>query len=308
MLVGVIMASELVTADPSEMLGFYVAVRDGQFADLEIVASAAISWAQSIKAAAAVIYPQETIRVSLIAAEPGSSRWLARIEQSNVNKLAEEAKTKWQKVPAIIQFTIGLAVAWPTTIVPAIDYYGQQIWEVARALGLDDQEIADATVKADTARSNPSVEAPQKQVFKTLQRDPNITGVASGIPIGKGWKPPLIPASQFAEADGLFSNPEPEPFERTLPLTLDVFLVTPQLVKEPKTWRFRQEGLPPFGAVMRDKVFLAALDRNEIRESMRTNIPMKIKIEVRQRLIDGEWTDVQRTRAVVEVISPKVRQ
>jgi len=301
------MASTLVVADPADTLGFYVGVQEGEFADLEVVAAAAISWAQSIKAAATALYPEETIRVSLIAAEPGSSRWLAKVEQSAPNKLVEEGKRRWKRVPAIFQLTLGLAVAWPTTLKPTIEYYRDEITAAAKALGLSSADVEKAKQDADKARATPQVEASQKQVFRTLQRDPKITGVASGIPRGSGWRPPLIPSSQFAEADGLFLAEEQSPHERVLPLTLDVLLVSPQLENAPKTWRFRQEGLPPFGAVMRDKAFLAALDRDAVRESMRTKIPMTIRLEVKQRLVNGEWKDVPRTRSVVQVIAPKVR-
>lgn len=300
------MATQLVVADPTDTLGFYVGVREGEFADLEVVAAAAISWVQSVKAAAMLLCPEETIRVSLIAAEPGSSRWLAKIERSTSNQIAENAKQKWQRLPAIVQMTIGLAIAWPITIVPTYNFYRDQIAAAAKALGLTGDQVEKATKKADKIRAAPSVENPQKQTFRTLQRDPKITGVASGIPIGSAWKPPLIPASQFAEADGFFQISEAAPHERILPLKLDVLLVSPRLENAAKTWRFRQEGLPAFGAVMRDKTFLAALDRNEVRESMRTKIPMTIMIEVKQRMINGEWKDVPRTRSVVRVIAPKV--
>ena len=300
------MAVQLVDADPRDTLGFYVGVLDGEFADLEIVASAAISWAQSVKAAVSLACPDEIVRVSLVAAEPGSSRWLAKVERSAPNKFAEKAKEKWSKVPAIVQLTVGLAIAWPVTIVPTVSYYSEQIKSAAAALGLTESEVEKAKTEADIIRADPSVEAPQRQVYRTLQRDPKITGAGSGIPVGISWRPPLIPSNQFAIADGLFSPSSPAPHERVLPLTLDVLLVSPQLENSQKTWRFRQEGLPPFGAVMRDKDFLSALDRDEVKESFRTKIPMKIRVEVKQRFIDGVWKDVPRTRSVVKVIEPQV--
>jgi hypothetical protein len=301
------MVADLVKVDPRDTLGFYVGVKHGELADLEIVAAAAIAWSQSIKAAAAALYPDEQIRVSLIAAEPGSSRWLAKVEQSSANKLAEGAKNKWRATPAIVQLTIGLAVAWPTTILPSINYYKDQFRDAAKALGIGEDEAELAKLAADKARAEPAVEAAHRQVFRTLQRDPKITGVASGIPTGKGWRPPLIPSDQFAEADGLFRPAEPAPHERIFSRTLEVFLVSPQLENAPKTWKFRQEGLPPFGAVMRDKTFLAALERNAVRESIRTKIPMTILLEVKQRFVEGEWKDVPRTRSVAKVIAPKIR-
>ncbi|MGQ3229180.1 MAG: hypothetical protein ACT6R2_09830 [Blastomonas fulva] len=295
----------IVEANPQDTLGFYVSVKPGELPDLEIVASAAISWAQSIKAAANLLYPEENIRVSLIAAEPGSSRWLAKIEKSKINRIAERGIERWQKFPAIGQLALGLVVAWPITIVPTIDYYSGVMDQAADALGLSDSEVKKAKADADKARADPVVESAQKQIFKTLQRDPKVTGVAAGIPVGPDWRPPTIPANQFAEADGLFSPAETMPHERVHVFEIDVFLVSPQLENKPKTWRFRQEGLPTFPAKMKDKDFLAALEKDAIRENIRTKIPMRIRLEVRQRFLDGVWTDVPRTRSVTKVIEPQ---
>jgi hypothetical protein len=301
--------AELVAADPTDMLGFYVGVEEGQFADLEVVAAAAIAWAQAVKAAAAALYPDEGVRISLIAAEPGSSRWLAKIEQSKANKAAEGIKERWHKVPAVIQMTIGLAVAWPITIVPTYHYYHDQFEAAAKALGLTHAEVEDAKKKAEKARADPAVKGAQRQVFTTLQRDPKITGVASGIPVGKAWKPPLIPSNQFAQADGLFLPQEnvPQLEERTLPITKDVIVVAPRLEDKELSWTFKEEGLPPFTAIMRDKHFLRALDRNTVREQFRTKIPMRILLAVRQRRVGDNWEDIPRGRSVMKVLSPRVR-
>jgi len=302
------LATQLVSADPTDTLGFYVGVEEGEFADLEVVASAAISWAQSIKAAAAALYPDEEIRVSLIAAEPGSSRWLAKIEQSKANQLAEDAKEKWHKVPAVVQLTLGLAVAVPVTIVPTYHFYHDHILTWARELGLTETQTEEAKKKADKARADPAVGGAQRQVFKTLQRDRKITGVGSGIPVGTNWKPPLIPRNQFAEADGLFL-PQEEVQELKapqLPLIKDVVVLEPHLEDKEISWTFKEEGLPPFRAVMRDKRFLRAMDRSAVREQFRTKIPMRIKMTVRQRWINNEWKDVRGGRSVVEVLSPQV--
>lgn len=211
-------------------------------------------------------------------------------------------------MPAVAQLTLGLAVAWPMTIVPTVNYYKEQISAAAVALGLTESEVAKAKNDADHARADPAVEGAQRQLYKTLQLDPKITGAASGIPVGADWRPPLIPSNRFAEADGLFRLQEETtiPEERTLPMTLDVILVSPQLEDKPLSWTFRQEGLPKFTATMRDKRFLAALARSAVREQFRINIPMKVKIEVKQRRVGDEWKDLPRGRSVVEVISPKV--
>jgi hypothetical protein len=57
---------------------------------------------------------------------------------------------------------------------------------------------------------------------------------------------------------------------------------------------------------MTDARFLAALDREGIRETLRANIPMRTRLEIKQEKTGGEWKVARRGRRVVEVISPAV--
>ena len=99
---------------------------------------------------------------------------------------------------------------------------------------------------------------------------------------------------------------EEPPNERVLTPTLDVIVVTPRLENAPRSWTFRQEGIPgTFNAIMKDKRFLAALDRQAVKEQFRSNISMRVRLEVKERNVDGEWKVVRAGRSVVEVISPR---
>lgn len=283
----------------SEALSFYVDVKPGELADLEIVSTAAIAWSQAVKAAAQALFPEDEIRVSLIAAERGSSNWLAKIERCSINQGAERLAKGWKALPLVVRIGIGLVVVVPVTAKPTWEYW-------TGSEGFSEQQKKELRQILKEART-PAVESHQRTIYRTVQRDPKITGIGTGVPSTPFPPKPLVPANQFALADGLFSLQEEPPNERVLTPTLDVIVVTPRLENAPRSWTFRQEGIPgTFNAIMKDKRFLAALDRQAVKEQFRSNIPMRVRLEVKERNVDGEWKVVRAGRSVVEVISPKV--
>ncbi|WP_447724578.1 hypothetical protein [Sphingomonas koreensis] len=303
------MAPALATSDlEEEAVALYLDLRPEDLVDLEVAAAAAIQWSRGLKAAARVADPDFEYRVTLIAAEPGSSRWLARmeryrssIEASKANLAVERLKTGWERVPLILRLSIGLGVVVPLTIDPTIEWWT----DTGDFSPVQVQQIEETMRKV---ANDPSVTAHRKAIYKEVQRDPKITAVGAGVPDGEGWKPKrTVPADRFAEADGLFDLQKEPERERIIPATLDVILVTPRLENAARVWTFRQEGIPgTITATMKDKRFLAALEKAGIRETLRANIPMRIRLEIRQKLIDGEWKVTPRGRAVVEVLSPAV--
>lgn len=294
--------------DPEQSIGLYFELRDGEFIDLEVAAAAAIEWSRALKAAAAALDPAYDYRVTLISAEPGSSKWRAKlekaldsIEKSKANQSAERFSRGWQRLPLTVRVGIGLAVVIPTTAAPTVEYW-------LDTASFNDTEIEQIREVVREVIENPSVQAHRRSIYTEVQRDPNISGVGGGQADRADWKPSrLVPADQFAEADGLFELEQDGPPERIIPAELDVVLVAPQLQNARRVWTFRQEGIPGnFRAEMRDKRFLAALERSAVRETLRANIHMRIRLEIRQELIDGEWRVSRRGRSVVEVISPQI--
>ena len=291
-------------------LAFYIATKPGELPDLEVAAAAAIQWAQGLKAAAAVLDPSVEYRVTLVAARPGSSNWIAKLEQlrqsleaSAANQAVEKAKGQWQKVPLIARVGLGLAVVVPLTAKPTIDYWiGND--------GFSETQKREMMEIYEKVAKDPSVSAHRKKIYKEAPRDRKITGIGTGVPTGDDWKPRnTLPANQFAEADGLFEPQKAvnDDSERVISQTLDVILVTPRLENARRTWTFRQEGIAgTINAEMADKKFLAALEKAGVRETLRANIPMRIRLEIKQKKVDGEWKVPPRGRKVVEVVSPTV--
>ncbi|WP_370309260.1 hypothetical protein [Sphingobium abikonense] len=286
--------------DLSEAISLYLDLKPDEAVDLEVAASMAIQWSKAAKAAGRAIEPEFDYRVTLIAAKPGSSKWLAAIERSPANQAALRVKRGWEKVPFIVRFSIGLAVVIPTTAVPTWKYWTDDDSFSER----QEEQITNSVRKAI---SDPGVETHKKSMFRDAQKDNNIKGVGGGVPASQDWRPKkLIPSDQFAESGGLFAI-EDDVTERTINRTLDVILVAPDLENAHKTWVFKQEGIPgQIRAIMKDDRFLAALDQGSIKEDLRTGIPMTIRLRTTERRIDGNWKVKRKGRVVAEVISPMV--
>lgn len=284
-----------------EFVGLYIALKPNEFVDLEVAASAAIAWCRTLKAASSAIESGYDYRVQLVEAKAGSSRWLAKIERSKINQFAKDTKAGFEKVPLILKLAAGLAVGAVVTGGPTLDFYfGDE--------GFTPKQLEQLQECQRRVAEDREVQAHRREIFRELLRDPNVTGLGSGLASGEDWKPAaLIPANQFAEAEGLFAIQEPNKStgERTLYQTLDVILVTPQLENAHRVWTFRQEGLPGrFSAVMRDARFLAALEASSIEERLRLNIPMRIRLEIKEILVDGEWRVKRKGRSILEVLAP----
>lgn len=288
--------------DVSGAISLYLDLAPNATVDLEVAATMAIQWSRAVKAAGIAIDPEYEYRVSLIAAKPGSSNWLAKIERSRINQAVQRIHDGWERLPLILRLTIALAVVVPTTAVPTWEY-----WTDSASFSQTQLEQMEEAFKKAT--DDPAVKEHKRKMFKDALRDPKITGIGGGVPSHPDWKPDqTVPANQFAEAEGLFEPQEGDLTERTLTQVLDVILVAPDLENAHKTWVFRQQGIPGnIRAIMKDDQFLAGLEQSAVKESLRTEIPMTIRLEIKEQMVDGQWKVKRRGRSVVKVLSPKLR-
>ena len=293
----------LAPADDNGQLSLYFATADHEYADLVIVAEAAIEWAKGLKAAASVVDPEYDYRVTLVAAKPGSSNWIAKVERSKINKFAKRVEKGWADTPLVIRVGIGLAVAVPMTIYPTYK-------TLFPDEGFTDQQKAELATIVAKASANRVVAAHREKLYRDIARDKKITGVGTGVPTSENWKPAaLVPSGSFGEASGLFMSPiEPDGEERTIVSEIDVVLVTPRLENAKKPWVFRQVGLDgDIRAEMADTDFLAALERKDgVHETLRANIPMRIRLEIKMKRVKGDWVVAKRGRRVTKVLYPTI--
>lgn len=280
-------------------LCLYLDLKPGEKADLEVVAQAALHWVSGLRTAATAIDPNAQIRIELLDASDGS------LSLNTFLSWAESQLAQIEKGAKRYPRLLGLAVALALFVADDVGqhYLDQYLWGDP-VISLSDEDRALLRELIGTAAKAPEVQSQSRRFFKSLEHDPSIAGV--GVSEQRGVRPAtIIPSTEFAQRGGLWAIEEDEK-ERTLRPVLDVTLISPVLLSRPRAWTFRPEGLPEFTATMKDRRFLAALDDDHVRERLRTGIPMTIRLEVKEKKVDGDWVPQRKGRSVTEVISPKV--
>ncbi len=289
-------------------VSLYFKLKDGEKADLEVVATALLQWLDGARAAAREIDPNAQIRIEIVDADEASLSINGILEW--VEGQLKRVEKGGSKYPRVRKLAIALALFVGTTAAQTYisAYFGPQP-EVS--LKASDRELLEREHKLlqqllDQINKNPEIEVKRQKFFKTLQRDPSIT--AAGVKENPKTEPiVLVPSSQFAEKAGLWKVQDDEPTEREIYPVVDVTLVAPTLLPEPRSWKFQpDDGLPAFSATMRDKKFLAALAEQQVKEQLRIGIRMTLRLRVKEKRLGDVWVVKPRGRFVAEVISPKI--
>ncbi|MET4208634.1 hypothetical protein [Bradyrhizobium sp. LA2.1] len=290
-----------------DSIGLYFRLKPGEKADLEVVATAALEWLESARAAAEEIEPGSRINIGLVDADEASLQLNTVLEW--VESQLERVDRGGGRYPRLKKLAVALAIFVPTTGVSTYKLYFGPQHEVA--LKEDDRKLIEENSQLlheliERTHKNPDVGIRRQKFFKALEQDPSIVG--AGVSEGPKYAPLiLIPSDQFAEKSGLWVPAEAEPDERTIYPIVNVTLISPTLLPKPRSWRFQPaDGLPEFSAKMRDAHFLAALESDHVKERLRTGIRMTIRLQVKEARVGDVWLVKPRGRSVVEVIEPKV--
>lgn len=281
-------------------ISLYFQLREGEKADLEIVSAAAIAWVESLRAVARAYDPDSDVKVELVDADEGSLIYNTIIDwfERNVEARIERFERGGGRLPRTRKVALALALFLIVTGYPTYDFY----------FGEGDFTDADREMLIELlerAKADPAVETSKRKFFRTIEREPAITAV--GIKEDPEAAPLIVVTNdRFAEAGGLWATGEIDVPEQVTRPVLDVILVKPALVHTPRSWTFKPEGFPEFEAVMRDPQVLKAIQENGLPERLREGIPMTIRLEVREVLVDGQWKLVRGGRSVIRVISPKL--
>jgi len=281
-------------------ISLYFQLREGEKADLEIVSAAAIAWVESLRAVARAYDPHSDVKVELVDADESSLIYNTLIDwfERNIEKRIERLERGSGRLPRTRKLALALAVFLIVTGYPTYDFYfGEE--------GFTDEDRQMMQDILEQARKDPAVETSKRKFFRTIEREPSITAV--GIKEHPKSEPLVIVTSdRFAEASGLWVTDDSDVPEQVTHPVLEVVLVKPALVHTPRAWTFKPEGLPEFEAVMRDPLVLKAIQESGLPERLREGIPMTIRMEVREVLVDGQWKLVRGGRSVIRVISPKL--
>jgi hypothetical protein len=278
-------------------ISLYFGLAEGQRADLEVVATAALEWAAAVRAAALEIDPQAQIQIQFVDADESSLRLNAILDwgEGQLERVLGGAG----RYPRLRNLAIALAIFVPTVGLPTYDFY---FGDKSVSLSADDRKLLNQLL--DQTKQNPEVKVRKQKFFRTVERDKSIT--SAGVAEGKKDRPIFsVPADQFAEYSGLWAVVDDDRrHERTTYPVVDVTLISPVLVPTPRSWRFQPPGLPEFNATMHDRRFLSALEHNHVQEQLRIGIPMTLRLEIKEKKVDGAWQ--LKSRSVIEVIWPKV--
>lgn len=285
----------------ADQLGLYFQLKGGREADLEIMSAAAIAWVESLRAIAKAVQPDSDVRVGIVDADKSSLIYNTVIEwiQKRIEPRVDEVKRGDGRVPHTRSLLLGLVPFVLVTAIPTYDFYFGNG-------NFTDEDRAMLKQLADASKADVAAETAKRKFYRTVEREPLVTAV--GAKTRSQAEPVvLVPVEQFATAGGLWASPEEEIAERVTRPVLEVVLVKPALVHTPRAWTFKPEGLPEFDAVMRDPQVLAAMQPDRgLPERLREGIPMTIRLEVKEVLVDGQWKLVRGGRSVIKVISPKV--
>lgn len=285
--------------EASAPISLYLDLEEGESANIEVVARAALAWAAAIKELAFVVDPAMDIQVELISGTEGSLGLNACI------KAVSKVTGKYPKLATVVITSL----TWFALETGAYTYEKVLDWltganapaAVSKMTPDEIKEIAKEVVKAQEGEV---AAQPRKQVFQELSQDRSIKGVGSTQELGR--RPSfIIPRADFSAMGGQsVISSEQEAKKRTESSRMVVTLISPTLKDAERRWRFQSGSLPEFGATMKDHEFLTAIVTGRVAIPLRAGIEMEVELETKQELVGDLWTVKERN--ITKVYRPGV--
>jgi hypothetical protein len=281
--------------ETSAPISLYLGLEEGKAAKIEVVARAALAWAEAVKELAYVIDPSIEIEIELISGTEGSLSLNAVIKA--VSKLRG-------KRPTSLATLIVLSLSWfvvqsaSYTLEKLLDYLtGDKAPAIVREMTKEEIEALAHEVMLGLARK--IAEDQKRRIFLEIEKDENITGIGSTQE--PNTKPDVIvPRSEFKERSSEpLPPPEFEPTRRSRYEMMTVVLISPILKNADRSWRFQMGSMPEFGAAMKDQAFLETVLTGQTALPLRAGLEMDIQLETKEERIDGLWTVKERSVARV---------
>src|SRR5437588_7902012 len=142
-------------------ISLYFGLKEGQRADLEVVAAAALEWVEAVRAAAREISPDAHVRIEIINASESSLRLNAVLEwiEAQLTRL-DEGTARYKRLRKL---AIALAIFVPTVGVPTYDFY----FGAKPTATLNEQDRKLLNELLEQTRKNPAVRERRQKFFKT---------------------------------------------------------------------------------------------------------------------------------------------
>jgi hypothetical protein len=295
------MLASVVGGTMDETVSLYLDLHEGEKANLEVVARAAIAFSRAIKETAFVLDPGIDVQVDFISGTESSLSLNTRLRA-----LAKAAKPKRASLLAI-------AVAVIVQFGPDIRAYtvGKLIDRVLlpeqrRTLTPEDlkeiERLIEKSIKGRVA------EEPVRQVYRELGRDPAISGVGATAQPGK--RPPdIVPRDEFPARSGdsaLIVIEQPRSRKKTSLERLT--LISPVLLQKERAWKFYLPELGEFWAYVRDEAFRESLVSGRRKIQMRAGIQMRVLLETHETKEGEIWRLKERVISKVLRVTPPAKK
>lgn len=272
-------------------LSLYIALQEGERADLEVVGRAAIEWSRMIQEAAALADPFLEVRVELVSGTEGSI---------NLNSMLHAVRGVVDSPKKLKAIAIGVAAFFAMEAGGwAINKSLDALWEWASveipALvdDLTDDDRAEVESVVTTIIESKTAQDKARRVYSELQRDQNVTGV--GVSFKPNQRPAVVvPRSEFATRAGSIEVKTETRTTRVVPSRVTLTLVSPALADDDSKWRFRI-GDKVLWAYMNDSDFRARImPGSNSAPRMLIGIQMDVEMETTEELQeDGTWKVIE---------------
>lgn len=279
----------------------YFGLHEGKNADLEIVARAALEWANSVRRASKIIEPTSEVRLKFVNAHESSLSINTLIDWGHTGLTWGEKKLEmWQGLPYpllrnfVLFSALFLAVDGRSTFE---QWFGEQKLYESELTEKEQEFIKQLSEKL---LESEAIQQSNKKFFNLVGHDSAIRSV--GVCRAPGEQPVYtVPSSQFAERSGVFEQVE-SIIERNAEKTATVLLEVANLTKRDLKWSFRYvDTLEPFNAKMRDDEFIERVANGEINETLRGGIQMDVTIKFREAIEDGKWVAIPTSFEITKV-------
>jgi hypothetical protein len=256
----------------------YLELEEGEPADLEVVARASIAFAQVIRETAYIIDPSIDVRIGFASGTEGSLS-LNSIIKAIGKKVRDPATLRAIFMAVLLYFARELR-----------DYNIHKAIE--SALGREEKlsqedidRIADAVARAN---KNKDADKHARQVYRELEADKTIKGVA--VTDRPGRPPPenIVPRSEFLARSNVQVVPT-DPKKRTSTTRERVTLISPVLLDQTRSWKFWLPQIGQFGARVEDQKFIRSLVSGRRKIPMRGGIQMDVVLVTHEVNEVGVW-------------------
>lgn len=282
-------------------VSIYFGLQEGETASLEAIAEASIAMVSAMRDMLKAIDPGLEVTVDILDGDRGSL-WLNTL--TAIEQKLDHLHRGGEQYPRLWALAKGLAVI---VVATPLSVSAEDVWRsitddnpavVAKLSQQDKQELIEDFKKA----LRDDVAKPQKtQFYRSAEKDTAIIEVGIA-PEPRGKPKVLVERSRFSSYVSAGTSEELTEDIRKRTETWDVTLVSPVLENSERSWRFIRAGMPEFGAVMRDKGFLEAIELGGVHVELRKGIQMSLEIQFKERFEAGVWLTLE--RSVIRVLQP----